>query len=156
MVIVEKTPDLDTFIQKPEIRQNPQNIENAESSYSDISYENLKSNKTGSLCLHSKDRVCIELFEIESRFDTRTVNYTEKISVARCVIGGENLPLNSAQMVKFIVGNSTYDSDFIDGEHILRIIPTRHFDKESNLLNRNTESSKTRYMGNRGTTVNSI
>ena len=65
--------------------------------------------------------------ENESRFDTRTVNYTE------------NLPDNSAQMVKFIVGNSTYDSDFIDGEHILKIIPTRHFDKESNLLNPNTE-----------------
>ena len=94
--------------------------------------------------------------ENESRFDTRTVNYTEKIPVARCVIGGENLPDNSAQMVKFIVGNSTYDSDFIDGEHILKIIPTRHFDKESNLLNRNTESIKKRYMVNRDTTVNSI
>ena len=79
------------------------------------------------------DSICIELFEIESRFDTRKINYTEKIPVARCVIGGENLPVNSAQMVKFIVGNSTYDSDFIDGDHILKIIPTRHFDKESNL-----------------------
>ena len=136
MVIVEKTPDLDHFVQKPEIQQNPQNIENAESFDSEISFDSLKSNKTGSLCLHSKDSICIELFEIESRFDTRTVNYTEKISVARCVIGGENLPVDSAQMVKFIVGNSTYDSDFIDGEHILNIIPTRHFDKESNLLKR--------------------
>jgi len=129
MVIVEKKQALDPFIQQPEIQQNPQNIENAESSYSEMLYENLQSNKTGSLCLHSKDSVCIELFEIESRFDTRKINYTEKIPVARCVIGGENLPVNSAQMVKFIVGNSTYDSDFIDGEHILKIIPTRHFDK---------------------------
>ena len=155
MVIVEKTPDLDPFIKKPEIQQNPQNIENAESSYSEMLYENLKENKTDSLCLHSKgwitdtltttnlelfqkrknsDSICIELFEIESRFDTRTINYTEEVQVARCVIGGENLPDNAAQMVKFIVGNTTYDSNFIDGEHILQIIPTRHFDKESNLL----------------------
>ena len=57
MVIVEKTPDLDPFIKKPEIQQNPQNIENAESSYSEMLYENLKENKTDSLCLHSKGEI---------------------------------------------------------------------------------------------------
>ena len=82
----------------------------------------------------NSDSICIELFEIESRFDTRTINYTEEVQVARCVIGGENLPGNAAQMVKFIVGNTTYDSIYIDGEYILQIIPTKHFDKESNLL----------------------
>ena len=116
MVIVEKTPDLDPFIQKPEIQQNPQNIENAESSDSEISFDNLKSNKTGSLCLHSKDSICIELFEIESRFDTRTVNYTEKISVARFVIGGEYLLVGSAQMAKKNWTNSTKVSSLYGNE----------------------------------------
>ena len=57
MVIVEKKQALDPFIQQPEIQQNPQNIENAESSYSEMLYENLQSNETGSLCLHSKGKI---------------------------------------------------------------------------------------------------
>ena len=42
MVIVEKSPDLDPFIQKPKIQQNPQNIENADSSDSEITFDSLK------------------------------------------------------------------------------------------------------------------